>query len=561
MVEDTAHPEPPMADSAAATSPPADLSGRTLGDFQVLRRLGAGGMGQVYLARQLSLKREVALKLLKSELVGNETALKRFQAEAEAVARISHPNIVQVYAVGEQDGLRFMALEYVEGRNLREFLARKGPPELPVALAVIRQVAQALQRASELGIVHRDVKPENILLTRRGEVKVTDFGLSRLTAEDAQPLNLTQSGVTLGTPLYMAPEQVRGQPTDHRTDLYSLGVTCYHLLAGHPPFTGANAMDVAMKHVHEPPPPLAGVRPDLPADLCGIVHRLMAKRPEERYPTAKDVLRDLARVRAGQPVGQTMPVPTSGLMPSLGDAPPPAGGSAFAFSGPAAAPAVAPPANPWPGRAAGGLAVLVTFVGGWWAFGRTHRPADPPPAAAAPGLPADRPPPEVPVVSRQERELAARLDRRGLTLAEVTTTAVELGLLQVRERRWADAERTFARLEAEKAEGRPGGGRPLTGQPVPLHQVAAKFGLGVALAHQDQAEKSVEAFRDGLKLVPAQRPPAERLFAQFLLDHPALAEATAEALDRDLENLKQAKFADARLERLRRPPNPWRGGK
>src|SRR5688500_9853926 len=175
--------------------PTPDLTGRTLGDFRVLRKLGQGGMGQVYLARQLSLKRDVALKILSGELADNPTALKRFQAEAEAVARVTHANIVQVYAVGEHDGLRYMALEYVEGRNLRDYLSRKGPPDLPVAVAVLRQVAAALQRASEIGLVHRDIKPENILVTKKVEVKVADFGLSRYFATEGQPLNLTQSGM------------------------------------------------------------------------------------------------------------------------------------------------------------------------------------------------------------------------------------------------------------------------------------------------------------------------------------------------------------------------------
>src|SRR5688572_20078172 len=186
----------------------ADLTGRTLGDFHLIRKLGQGGMGQVYLARQTSLKRQVAVKILKSELAANETSLRRFQQEAEAVARINHANIVQVYFIGQADGLHYMALEYVEGKNLRDYLSRKGAPDLPIALNIMRQVALALQRASELGFVHRDIKPENILLTRKGEVKVADFGLSRCFAPDAQPLNITQSGVTMGTPLYMSPEQV-----------------------------------------------------------------------------------------------------------------------------------------------------------------------------------------------------------------------------------------------------------------------------------------------------------------------------------------------------------------
>ena len=182
---------------------PQDLTDRRVGDYQVLRKLGQGAMGQVYLARQLSLKREVALKILRSDHAANPVALQRFQAEAEAVAQLTHPNIVQVFAVGEHDGLRYIALEYVDGRNLRDYLARKGAPELPLALSILRQVAAALQRAGEVGLVHRDVKPENIMITRKAEVKVADFGLSRYFAGGgvggAEPLHLTQSGMTLGT--------------------------------------------------------------------------------------------------------------------------------------------------------------------------------------------------------------------------------------------------------------------------------------------------------------------------------------------------------------------------
>ena len=164
---------------AIAPADAVDLTGKTVGDYQVLRKLGQGGMGAVYLARQVSLKREVALKFLRKDLAENAVALKRFQAEAEVMARVTHANIVQVFAVGEHDGQKYMALEYVEGRNLRDYLERKGPPDLPVAISILRQVAAALQRASEIGIVHRDIKPENILITRKVEVKVADFGLSR----------------------------------------------------------------------------------------------------------------------------------------------------------------------------------------------------------------------------------------------------------------------------------------------------------------------------------------------------------------------------------------------
>src|SRR5438270_2906617 len=232
-------PPDPSAGGASATGP--DLTGRALGGYQVLRRLGQGGMGQVYLAEQLSLKRKVALKILRADVASSPTSLQRFKAEAEAVARATHANIVQVYEFGESAGQHYMALEYVEGRNLREYLTRKGPPDVPLALAIMRQVAAALQRASELGIIHRDIKPENILLTRKGEVKVADFGLSRVLAGDQQPLHITQSGVTMGTPLYMSPEQVEGLSVDARTDIYSFGVTCYHMLSGEPPYRGKTA--------------------------------------------------------------------------------------------------------------------------------------------------------------------------------------------------------------------------------------------------------------------------------------------------------------------------------
>lgn len=318
MDESTNQTLPPTNANGAAPAVDEDWSGRTLGEFHILRIIGRGGMGQVYLAEQKSLKRKVAIKMLRPELAANRTSLLRFRAEAEAVARLSHANIVQVYAISEQDGTHFMALEYVEGRNLRDYLNRKGPPDLAVSLSLMRQIAAALQRAHEAGFVHRDVKPENILLTRKGEVKVTDFGLSRCFAETAEPTNLTQTGVAMGTPLYMSPEQVQGKPADPRSDVYSYGVTCYHLFAGSPPFRGASAFDVAVQHVQNTPPPLAQVRPDLPHEVCAMIHKMMAKNPDERYQSFKEILRDLNRVRDSlSGVGTVpMPLPISGVTPA-----------------------------------------------------------------------------------------------------------------------------------------------------------------------------------------------------------------------------------------------------
>ncbi|WP_435010004.1 serine/threonine-protein kinase [Tundrisphaera lichenicola] len=272
-----------------------DLTGVELGDFQVDRLLGRGGMGEVYLARQKSLNRQVALKVLRPDLLGNSTYLRRFEAEASSAAKLNHPNIVHIYTLGEADGLRFIAMEYVQGTNLREYIERKGSPDLPQALSIMKQAAVAVGAAGDVGLIHRDIKPENLLLTRKGQVKVADFGLCRdLADRDHQ---MTQPGVTLGTPLYMSPEQALGHSMDHRSDLYSLGVTYYHMLAGHPPFRAQTALALAMKHVSDTPVNLSVYRPDLPADLIRLVMKLMAKSPAERYQSASEMLRDLARIR------------------------------------------------------------------------------------------------------------------------------------------------------------------------------------------------------------------------------------------------------------------------
>ena len=412
-----------------------DLTGRTLGDFQILRRIGSGGMGQVYLARQLSLKREVALKLLRNELNANPVALKRFQAEAEAVARLNHTNIVQVYAVGETDGLRYMALEFVDGRNLRDYLARKGPPDLPVTISVMRQVAAALQKAHEQGLVHRDIKPENILITRKVEVKVTDFGLSRFFAGDTPALNLTQSGMTLGTPLYMSPEQVQGQPLDHRSDVYSFGVTCYHLLAGEPPFKGMTAFDVAIKHVQDQPRPLAEHRPDLPADLCGMVHKMMAKNPADRYASARDILRDLAKVREGLNLGLTQAI-------RIGSVANPSG-AALSLTANTSASAAAPAVPVRWGRwvLAGGVCVAAA-LGGMFAYAKRHPlPAAPPAAPPTSGLPDVRAAEKL--TTTRERELLAVVHSRDVRGDDVLAASIELGLLYVKEQRFEEAGQAF----------------------------------------------------------------------------------------------------------------------
>jgi tetratricopeptide (TPR) repeat protein len=287
-----------MAESpleATGISRDADLSGRRIGDYELIRRLGRGGMADVYLARQLSLGRHVAFKVLRSHLAADEKYVRRFQQEARAAAALVHANIVQIHEVGYAENVHYIVQEYVPGQNLRQYLQKHGPLDARMAVRVIRQVAAALHRSSQQNIIHRDIKPENIMLASTGEVKVADFGLARIV-QNGQGLEVTQVGVTMGTPLYMSPEQVEGRPVDPRSDIYSLGVTCFHMLTGRPPFEGDSPLAVAVQHLQQEPPRLESLRPDLPPALCQIVHRMMAKDPSQRYQTAADILKDLRRL-------------------------------------------------------------------------------------------------------------------------------------------------------------------------------------------------------------------------------------------------------------------------
>ncbi len=283
------------ASCSVKPAPITDLKDRLLGDFRLLRRIGHGGMAEVYLAEQVSLKRNVAVKVLREEMLADDVHLKRFEQEAKAAGGLNHPNIVQVYSIGHADGIHYIAQEYVQGMNLREFLQRNGPPSVPISLDLMQQITSALEAAGEAGIVHRDIKPENILITRKNTVKITDFGLAQLSISEER-LNLTQVGMTMGTPLYMSPEQVNGRNVDHRSDIYSFGVTCYQLLCGSTPFRGETAVSVAVQHVNKEPPPLIQQRRDLPDIVCRLVHKMMMKSPDDRYQNAETLLQDLTMI-------------------------------------------------------------------------------------------------------------------------------------------------------------------------------------------------------------------------------------------------------------------------
>jgi serine/threonine protein kinase/Tol biopolymer transport system component len=312
------------------------LAGQTVGRYKLLELLGRGGMGEVYLAHDYSLKRRIALKLLPPYIGGDRERVRRFEQEARAASAISHPNVAHVYEIGGEDDRRYIAMEYVRGRTLREVL-KQGPLEVRAALDVAVQVASALQAAHEAGVIHRDVKPENVMLRDDGYVKVLDFGLAKhidnrsyAGEPEAPPFSSlhTAPEVFMGTSEYMSPEQVRRQPADERTDLWSLGVVLYEMLAGGRPFRGREAADVMVAILEREPEPLAEVAPGLPAAVCEFVSKSISKRPENRHPSAAGMAADLRRLIHMLDVSRPSP-----------DAQPPAGS-------PAADPSANEPAEP-----------------------------------------------------------------------------------------------------------------------------------------------------------------------------------------------------------------------
>ncbi|UCD57201.1 MAG: protein kinase, partial [Candidatus Hydrogenedentota bacterium] len=266
------------------------LAGTKLGNHEIESLLGRGGMGVVYKARQISLDRPVALKILPPALSSDISFVKRFQREARAVAKLSHPNIMQVFDIAEEQGLHFFSMEYVQGRTLDQVLKEKGRLDFDEAAQIITQAAQGIEHAHENKILHRDIKPSNIILDRRGNVKVMDFGLARI-AED--PSKLTQSGTLMGTLDYMSPEQCRGEELGSRTDIYSLGVVLYEMLTGRVPFDAPNEAALIYKIVHDTPADIRALSPDVPPILSAIVERATAKDKEDRYPNISEFLKDV----------------------------------------------------------------------------------------------------------------------------------------------------------------------------------------------------------------------------------------------------------------------------
>jgi len=294
----TAAPAAPAAPVEPAAQVPPPATERRIGKYIVKGELGRGGMGAVYLAEQPGLGREVAIKELILSAVADPTALKRFMQEAQVMARTSHPNLVQVHDLEQIGDANYIVLEFVRGKSLRDRI-NLGTMPLPQTFAVMHGVLQALDYAHKRSIVHRDMKPENVLMSEEGEVKVADFGIARLTDDSGAGSTATKTGTTVGTPQYMSPEQVASSKVDGRSDLYSAGIMFYELVVGQPPFTASEAdgpFTLMAKHVQAPPKPPSVHRPGLDMGLEEVILKSLSKRPEERYQTGQEFDDAMSRV-------------------------------------------------------------------------------------------------------------------------------------------------------------------------------------------------------------------------------------------------------------------------
>ncbi|HJZ13472.1 MAG TPA: serine/threonine-protein kinase, partial [Acidobacteriota bacterium] len=278
-------------------------AGKCFGHYEIIKQIGEGGMGEVYLAKDKKLDRKVAIKILNEEFSQDESNLQRFVSEAKAASALNHPNILTIYEFGEAEDARFIVSEYIEGKTLREII-RESRLRLPEILDISTQTTGALSAAHKAHLVHRDIKPENIMIRPDGYVKVLDFGLAKLVQQKNKPIlsleeptvrrDLTAKGVIVGTVNYMSPEQAKGERVDERTDTFSIGVLVYEMLAGKPPFESGNAIETIASMLNKEPVPLSR---QTPPEIERIINKALRKDRDERYETAKDLLIDLKDVR------------------------------------------------------------------------------------------------------------------------------------------------------------------------------------------------------------------------------------------------------------------------
>ena len=283
------------------------LSGR----YEVLKRVGSGGMADVYMAKDHKLNRNVAVKVLKSEYVEDEKFLKKFETEAQAVARLSHPNIVNIYDVGMEDGINYIVMELAEGITLKEYIRKKGYLSPKETVEISTQIASAISHAHKNHIIHRDIKPQNILVSDTGIIKVTDFGIAKATSSNT----VTSTATAMGSVHYISPEQVKGRFCDEKSDIYSLGITMYEMVTGHVPFDHENGVTIALMHLQNEITPPSQIRDGIPDSLEKIILKCTMKKPEERYQTADDLIADLRLVFEDTSGGYV------GVVPAIDDSP------------------------------------------------------------------------------------------------------------------------------------------------------------------------------------------------------------------------------------------------
>jgi eukaryotic-like serine/threonine-protein kinase len=410
------------------------------GRYRILRKLGSGGMANVYLAEDEELGRRVAIKILNERHASDDLFIERFRREAKSAAGLSHPNIVSIYDRGEAEGTYYIAMEVIEGRSLKELIMTRGALPIESAIGYEKQLLEALRFAHRHGIIHRDIKPHNVLVSpdqrvKAGEprLKVTDFGIARHGASQ-----MTEVGSIMGTAQYLSPEQARGAPVTAGSDLYSAGVVLYEMLTGKVPFTGDSAIEIAMKHVNDLPTPPSSLRPEVPPELDQIVLRALAKEPEDRYQSAEEFIEDLERVEAGLPISPaTATAATAVLVPGFGDSTEVLPSESATQVAPRTAPAAPrrPPVYPpsgaydepprkrrrrWLPWLLVALLLAAAVVAGWWVYNQIQEQLE------------EAEPVGVPLVEGIPRQQAVNLIERAGLEAEVeeqSSTEVEQGIV------------------------------------------------------------------------------------------------------------------------------------